>query len=32
MQSLGLDVKVGYSNPAEHQEGNSEAVAALTAV
>jgi len=32
MQSLGLDVKVGYSNPAEHQEGNGEAVAALTAV
>jgi len=32
MQSLGLDVKVGYSNPAEHQEGNSEAVAALSAV
>ncbi|HVU09438.1 MAG TPA: DNA-directed RNA polymerase subunit beta [Verrucomicrobiae bacterium] len=33
MQSLGLDVKVGYSNPAEHsQNGNSEAVAALTAV
>ena len=30
MQSLGLDVKVGYSNPAEHPEGNSEAVAALT--
>jgi DNA-directed RNA polymerase subunit beta len=32
MQSLGLDVKVGYSNPAEHQEGNGEAIAALTAV
>jgi DNA-directed RNA polymerase subunit beta len=32
MQSLGLDVKVGYSNPAEHPNGNSEAVAALTAV
>ncbi len=32
MQSLGLDVKVGYSNPAEHQNGNSEAVAALTTV
>jgi DNA-directed RNA polymerase subunit beta len=32
MQSLGLDVKVGYSNPAEHQEGNGEAVAALTSV
>ncbi|HEY3931801.1 MAG TPA: DNA-directed RNA polymerase subunit beta, partial [Verrucomicrobiae bacterium] len=32
MQSLGLDVKVGYSNPAEHQEGNGEAVGALTAV
>ena len=31
MQSLGLDVKVGYSNPAEHPNGNSEAVAALTA-
>jgi DNA-directed RNA polymerase subunit beta len=31
MQSLGLDVKVGYSNPAEHAaEGNGEAVAALT--
>jgi len=32
MQSLGLDVKVGYSNPAEHQNGNGEAAAALTAV
>jgi hypothetical protein len=33
MQSLGLDVKVGYSNPAEHPtNGNSEAVAALTSV
>jgi DNA-directed RNA polymerase subunit beta len=33
MQSLGLDVKVGYSNPAEHPaNGNGEAVAALTAV
>jgi DNA-directed RNA polymerase subunit beta len=33
MQSLGLDVKVGYTNPAEHPEnGNSEAAAALTAV
>ena len=33
MQSLGLDVKVGYSNPAEHsQNGNGEAVAALTSV
>ncbi len=31
MQSLGLDVKVGYSNPVEHPEnGNSEAAAALT--
>jgi DNA-directed RNA polymerase subunit beta len=32
MQSLGLDVKVGYTNPAEHQDGNGEAVAALTTV
>jgi hypothetical protein len=33
MQSLGLDVKVGYSNPAEHsQNGNGEAIAALTSV
>jgi DNA-directed RNA polymerase subunit beta len=33
MQSLGLDVKVGYTNPAEHPEnGNSDAAAALTAV
>jgi DNA-directed RNA polymerase subunit beta len=33
MQSLGLDVKVGYTNPAEHAEnGSGEAVAALTAV
>jgi len=33
MQSLGLDVKVGYSNPIEHAAGgNGEAAAALTAV
>jgi len=33
MQSLGLDVKVGYSNPIEHAaSGNGEAAAALTAV
>jgi DNA-directed RNA polymerase subunit beta len=33
MQSLGLDVKVGYSNPIEHAaEGNGEAAAALTTV
>ncbi|MGA9453084.1 MAG: DNA-directed RNA polymerase subunit beta [Verrucomicrobiia bacterium] len=33
MQSLGLDVKVGYSNPIEHAaDGNGEAAAALTAV
>ena len=33
MQSLGLDVKVGYTNPAEHpQDGTSEAVAALATV
>ncbi len=33
MQSLGLDVKVGYTNPAEHpQDGTNEAVAALAAV
>lgn len=34
MQSLGLDVKVGYSNPVEHAaaNGNGEAVAALTTV
>ncbi|HEY1789761.1 MAG TPA: DNA-directed RNA polymerase subunit beta, partial [Verrucomicrobiae bacterium] len=34
MQSLGLDVKVGYSNPIEHSgngQGNGEAAAALTA-
>ena len=32
MQSLGLDVKVGYSNPIEHAAGgNGEAAAALTA-
>jgi len=34
MQSLGLDVKVGYTNPIEHAEngnGNGEAAAALTA-
>jgi hypothetical protein len=34
MQSLGLDVKVGYTNPIEHSEngqGNGEAAAALTA-
>jgi DNA-directed RNA polymerase subunit beta len=30
MQSLGLDVKVGYTNPAEHPTDNSQAVAALT--
>ncbi|HVU26694.1 MAG TPA: DNA-directed RNA polymerase subunit beta [Verrucomicrobiae bacterium] len=33
MQSLGLDVKVGYSNPIEHSaNGNGEATAALTTV
>jgi len=33
MQSLGLDVKVGYSNPVEHAgNGNGEAAAALTTV
>jgi len=33
MQSLGLDVKVGYSNPIEHAAGgNGEAAAALTTV
>jgi DNA-directed RNA polymerase subunit beta len=33
MQSLGLDVKVGYSNPIEHATGGSaEAAAALTMV
>ncbi len=33
MQSLGLDVKVGYSNPIEHAaNGNGEAAAALTTV
>jgi len=33
MQSLGLDVKVGYSNPIEHAAGgNGEATAALTTV
>jgi DNA-directed RNA polymerase subunit beta len=32
MQSLGLDVKVGYTNPAEHPGENGEAIAALTAV
>jgi hypothetical protein len=28
----GLDVKVGYANPAEHPGANGEAMAALTAV
>jgi hypothetical protein len=28
MQSLGLDVKVGYTNPLEHQTGDSAATAA----
>jgi DNA-directed RNA polymerase subunit beta len=33
MQSLGLDVKVGYSNPVEHAaSGNGDAAAALTTV
>ncbi|HUA38054.1 MAG TPA: DNA-directed RNA polymerase subunit beta [Candidatus Sulfopaludibacter sp.] len=33
MQSLGLDVKVGYTNPIEHAaEGNGQAAAALTTV
>jgi hypothetical protein len=34
MQSLGLDVKVGYSNPLEHGQGenaNAAAVATLAA-
>jgi DNA-directed RNA polymerase subunit beta len=30
MQSLGLDVKVGYTNPAEHPTDNGHAIAALT--
>src|SRR5712672_277305 len=30
MQSLGLDVKVGYTNPAEHPTDNGQAIAALT--
>jgi DNA-directed RNA polymerase subunit beta len=28
MQSLGLDVKVGYTNPLEHQNGETAATAA----
>jgi hypothetical protein len=28
MQSLGLDVKVGYSNPIEHTSGDAAATAA----
>jgi hypothetical protein len=31
MQSLGLDVKVGYSNPIEHASGENAAAAAVTA-
>src|ERR1017187_2536481 len=31
MQSLGLDVKVGYTNPAEHPNDNGQAITALTA-
>ena len=30
MQSLGLDVKVGYTNPLEHQNGETAATAAAT--
>jgi DNA-directed RNA polymerase subunit beta len=29
MQSLGLDVKVGYSNPIEHSNGDNAAQAAV---
>jgi len=29
MQSLGLDVKVGYTNPLEHQNGETAATAAV---
>jgi DNA-directed RNA polymerase subunit beta len=32
MQSLGLDVKVGYTNPLEHQNGDTAATAAATAL
>jgi DNA-directed RNA polymerase subunit beta len=32
MQSLGLDVKVGYTNPLEHQTGDTAATAAATAL
>ena len=32
MQSLGLDVKVGYTNPIEHQNGDNAATAAATAL
>ena len=32
MQSLGLDVKVGYTNPLEHQNGDNAATAAATAL
>jgi len=29
MQSLGLDVKVGYANPAEHPEASAVTLASL---
>ena len=32
MQSLGLDVKVGYTNPVEHEHASGESAAALATV